>query len=541
MKLLRKLLILSHRYLGIVLSLMAIMWFATGFVMMYAGGMPRLSQEMLRERRPHLDLSRVRMGPAAALERLGEGSADAPYTGRVRLLTVMDRPAYRIGGDTVFADTGDTLEPVSLEQSRTVASQFMRVPEERVRHLATLDRVDQWTLAQNIRGPLHKFAVDDGAGTEVYVQPRTAEVANLTTTRSRALAWIGTIPHWLYFAALRANQPLWFRIVVWTSGAVCVLAVLGLALGVTQFRRTRPFRLSAAIPYSGWMRWHYITGVVFGVFTLTWAFSGLLSMEPFEWTNARGIEVSRDAFTGGAADFKTFTATDTVTWNRVLDGRAIEEMEFTRIQDRHYYVVRQAPPAETPERRRERLHQPYPIVGRQEPDRLLVDAETLTIRHEPFTAESLLSRLEVDLPSAPIVESAMLTDYDSYYYSRGGQTPLPVLRVKFGDPAQTWVYVDPEMSQVLAEIPRLARVERWLYNGLHSLDFAFWYNKRPLWDVGMIVLLAGGLATSTIGLIMGIRRLRRGARKMTRWAADARAPEPNAALGEPIRQSSPPR
>ena len=61
----------------------------------------------------------------------------------------------------------------------------------------------------------------------------------MTTRRSRALAWIGTIPHWLYFAALRANQPLWYRIVVWTSGAACVLAVLGLDAGVMQFRRTQ--------------------------------------------------------------------------------------------------------------------------------------------------------------------------------------------------------------------------------------------------------------------------------------------------------------
>ena len=55
--------------------------------------------------------------------------------------------------------------------------------------------------------PLYKFAADDGLGTEVYVQPKTAEIAMLTTRRSRALAWLSTIPHWLYFTSLRANQP----------------------------------------------------------------------------------------------------------------------------------------------------------------------------------------------------------------------------------------------------------------------------------------------------------------------------------------------
>jgi hypothetical protein len=90
-----------------------------------------------------------------------------------------------------------------------------------------------------------------------------------------------------------------------------------------------------------------------------------------------------------------------------------------------------------------------------------------------------------------------------------------VLRVKFADPGETWVYIDPEMSQVLSQIPRLARVERWLYNGLHSLDFAFWYNSRPAWDIGMIVLLLGGLTTSTIGLVVGYSRVVRGVRRLT--------------------------
>ncbi len=54
---------------------------------------------------------------------------------------------------------------------------------------------------------------------------------------------------------------------------------------------------------------------------------------------------------------------------------------------------------------------------------------------------------------------------------------------------------------------RFSRLERWLYNGLHSLDFQFWYSKRPLWDFGMLVLLLGGLATSSLGLYLGVKRL----------------------------------
>ena len=66
MSFLRKLLILAHRYLGIVLSVLAVIWFATGIVMMYAGGMPQLTAQMRRDRLPDLDLSRVQLSPAEA-------------------------------------------------------------------------------------------------------------------------------------------------------------------------------------------------------------------------------------------------------------------------------------------------------------------------------------------------------------------------------------------------------------------------------------------------------------------------------------------
>jgi len=548
MNVFRKLVILAHRYLGIALSLLAVLWFATGIVMMYAGGMPQLTVQMRRDRLPNLDLSRVQLSPAeAAAEAVASTESSAPGLparrltggGRVLLLTVMDRPAYRVGGVTVFADNGEVLGEVSLAQARTIASRFVRMPEERVTHVRTLSRTDQWTLGQNRALPLHKFSVDDADATELYVQQGTGDVTVLTTRRSRMLAWIGTIPHWMYFTALRNNHKVWFRFMVSTSAALCLVAMLGLILSVTQFRKTRPFRLGRAIPYSGWMRWHYIAGAVFGVFTLTWAFSGLLSMEPFEWTDAPGVAVPRDVFTGGLINLSRFAAPDATTWSRVLNGRAIKEVEFERIQDEHYYIVRQAPDARDEGRRSERLHQPYPVTGSVEPDRVLVAADTLEVRRAPFSAESLLARLKAALPDVPIVQTTSLSDYDSYYYSRGRQTPLPVLRVKFGDPAQTWFYIDPETSQIVSQLHRLNRIERWLYNGLHSLDFSFWYDKRPLWDIGVIVLLVGGLASSGIGLYLGVTRVWHAALRGARsWAGrSVTGPAPASVSRPALRRS----
>jgi hypothetical protein len=55
----------------------------------------------------------------------------------------------------------------------------------------------------------------------------------------------------------------------------------------------------------------------------------------------------------------------------------------------------------------------------------------------------------------------------------------------------------------------LSRLNRWLYNGLHSLDFPFLYYRRPAWDLVVIVLSAGGLALTIAPMWPAWRRLRR--------------------------------
>jgi hypothetical protein len=503
----RRTLILCHRYLGIAISLMLVVWFASGIVMMYAGGMPRLDAQLRLQRLPPIDFSRVQLSPTQAAERAGLRSGAAPT-----LLMVQGRPAWRFQqGGAVFADDGSSLAPLDIAGAAEVATRFAGVDATAVRFDHQVNESDQWTLGSRRDLPLYKFTVEDGRGTQLYVSPRSAEVVQATTTRTRALAWIGTIPHWIYFSALKTRQPLWYRTVVWLSAAACVLAVLGLVLAYTQFRKSRPFRLKSSIPYRGWMRWHYISGTFFGVFALTWAFSGLMSMEPWDWTNAEGLEIDRGALSGGRVELNDYPVLDGAALAALATPDLIKEISFQRIQGEHYYALRVSEPEGAQPAKAERLHQPYAVGGRGEQGRLLVRAKDLQPLQTPFSTESITQRLQAAAPGARIVEQGLLDDYDSYYYSRRRQTALPVLRVKFDDPMQTWVYVDPRTSSIVAQVHKYSRVERWLYNGLHSLDFRFWYSRRPLWDIGMIVLLLGGLASSGMGFYLGIRRLVRNA------------------------------
>jgi hypothetical protein len=168
--------------------------------------------------------------------------------------------------------------------------------------------------------------------------------------------------------------------------------------------------------------------------------------------------------------------------NTVL--RAIKELEYVRIQDQPFFLVRRDPdPSAGTEIRG---HEPYFAVRSRDAAQAVVNARTLKPHNRDFSTEVLLERVKRAVSDTDISAAEMLTTYDSYYYSRDGLAPLPVLRVKLDDPDRTWLYIDPRMSQLVGRVHRLDRAERWLYNGLHSLDFSFWYYQRPLWDVGMI-------------------------------------------------------
>ena len=499
----RKLLILAHRYLGIVLSLMFVMWFVTGIGMIYSRGMPRLSPQVRLSRLSPIDLSKVRLSPSEAVE---AGNLDRP-AGEVRLLTVNDRPAYRFGESvTVFADTGEYMTDIDATRAAHVAARFLNLPQQQIRFVEELNAPDQWTLTQSRQLPLYKMAVDDAQHTEIYVSAGSAEVVQITTRGSRLLSWVSVIPHFLYFRSLRLSNNLWVKTMTWVPAAACVLAALGIVLGIVQFRRTRPH-----IRYSGWMRWHYLTGLVFGVLTFTWAFSGLLSMEPWAWTEKDQVQRGvRQAFSNGVRDLSPFPAFDAARWTEVLSGRTPKEIELVKILDDPAYIVRTSPNEESLVGWPDGGHQPYFVSRDPDGARFVVPVKTMTEARDAIANDVIVERLKSANSGVAVQETSMLTEYDSYYYSRDGQAPLPVVRMKLGDADKTWVYVDPEVAQVVGQVNRQNRIERWLYNALHTLDFSFLYYNRPLWDGVVIILSLGGTAVSAIGLIMAFKRLKRG-------------------------------
>ena len=80
-------------------------------------------------------------------------------------------------------------------------------------------------------------------------------------------------------------------------------------------------------------------------------------------------------------------------------------------------------------------------------------------------------------------------------------------RVRLDDPARTHYYIDATTARVVGSYSSRDWVTRWAYHGLHSLDFPWLYNHRPLWDIVVITFMLGGAALSVTSVILAWRVL----------------------------------
>jgi len=463
--------VFTHRWLGIVLGVFFTAWFGSGVVMMYAR-MPRLAPSDRHAALEPLDLSTAQLSPGDVIRRHALTDID-----EIRIEMWMGRPVYRLatgGGQLTFsAISGDSIGPLSAADALECARRFAPGARATARYDTRLESPDQWTL--ELRGllPAHRVALGDAADSHLYISVSSGETILRTTARERRIAYVGAILHWLYFTPFRRNGALWAQTIIWMSMAGTLLCVLGLIWGLyTGF----------SSPYRGWMRWHHYAGLLFGAVTLTWMFSGLLSMDPWNWHPA---------------------TTPTNEQRKALRGNpeGIDQVDLARLR------------ATIGPRRSGIAPKEIEIVPFRGRARLIVDGRAL----EPLDRVDLARAVSDSVPGGSPLDDVWLEDYDAYYYDRTRELPLPVVRVRFDDPRSTWLYLDAVRGMIVRKEERLTRVNRWLYHGLHSFDFPALYNRRPLWDILVIVLSLGGLASIVTAAVPAWRRLRPRSRYDGNW------------------------
>lgn len=485
MRLLKRALIFIHRWLGVALCVLFLLWFPSGIVMMY-WQYPEVTARDRVERAPALDPATIKLTPGEAFAKL---NADPPPTG-IRLDTFDGRPVYefRNGRDQImlFADTGEEPpEDITPELMAREASRWSGRPAVEAR-AEEVKEVDQWTIsAFRNASPLMKYSWPDGQ--QVYVSGRTGDVVQATTTASRTWAYLGAIPHWFYFTPLRKTGLTWSRVVVWSSAIGTVSAILGMVIGVWMYSPSKRYRYDGtptSIPYRGQKRLHTIFGLIFGLGAATWAFSGMLSMEPFPLTRDSGAEGPSIPQLRGRVRFTDFVDHDPRTVLAQLPARRVKSLEFTTFAGTPMYLA-------SLDRGETRV---IPLQGPPQPE---------------FNRDRIIEMVRRQGGKFPPVEVSVLEHYDRYYLDRLHRAPLPVIVARYADPEQTRIYIDPKTARVVNGYRSGEWMERWLYHGLHSMNFPWLYNYRPLWDVVVITFMVGGTALCVTSLILAWRVLGR--------------------------------
>ena len=413
----------------------------------------------------------------------------------VRLGMMLDRPVYRlttIKGEyrAVFADTGELFESTDTTLARKLAITFQG-NKSQPKEVETLTEIDQWMAAARSMGyakPVHRLKMDDDKGTYIYVSTQTGEVVQRVNAMQRFLAWLGPIPHWIYPTVLLRNRPLWNDIIIWTSTLGSVMCIAGIVMGFVRYKRKSKNSLVFSPYKKRWFRWHHYTGFVFGIFAFTWVFSGLLSMTPWDWAPFTRLNMEETSqWAGGPMNPALFSLSQVKAAKMFSADLPVKEIHFTQFDGKPFYLAYQD----------------------EEHTRILSADLAGSRPFEMFPTSVFSEKIKELNPGIDVEEEVVLHDYDDYYYSKNRDKRLPVLRMKIDTPEKAWYYVDLKTAQVVLKHEKTSRLERWLYNGLHSLDFSFIFYKRPLWDIVMIVLMLGGLLASSTGLVLTWKWLRR--------------------------------
>ena len=521
-------LFLVHRWLGIVLCAFFAMWFISGVVMMYVG-YPKLTSAERLQHLPPLVAPATLLGPRQALDAAGitgplqDLRLAMASGGRAVYLAIAAKDPKATpttssprrvppGTGTVVIDaqTGVVLRsvdaPQALASAAAFAAQVAGGGGDMV-YQGTIDE-DAFTHSRGLDAhrPLHRVQLQDADATLLYVSGKTGEVVRDAPRAERLWNYAGAWIHWLYPFRGNMFNAYWTDIVNWLSVAGIVVTLAGAIVGTLRWRFTRRYKSGSRSPYQGFMmRWHHITGLVFAVITLTWIFSGLMSMNPWRIFDNGAPPLRAEAMHGGPLTIAASAALPQALL--AAAPGAVRELRWTQT-----------------------LGQTQVLASSAAGGVVVLDAATAAPRTlDPEALRSAVARL---LPDA-VERIDVLNAYDLYYFARaphtmtgGGDKPLPVWRVVFADRHATWAHLDPHTGAVLDRTDCSRRTSRWLFGMLHSWDWLPLLERRPLWDIVLIILSLGGAALSLTGVVIGWRRLGRKLRVKGHKGAGA-APVPS--------------
>jgi hypothetical protein len=451
------------------------MWFTTGIVMHFVP-FPALTEMERVAGLGAIDPASLRSTPSAAV-----AASKIPDATRVRLIKRSDGPVYLVRGATgVRAIHDSDLSPAGVLSERIALA--IAIDHAARREIATaaatfveLADFDQWTVSNGLDShrPLFRIALNDEAATELYVSSATGEIVRDTNSHERRWNYVGSVMHWIYPTVLRRSWAAWDS-VVWTLSLFALISALsGAALGIL---RASLKQWHVTSPYRGWHAWHHWLGLGSTIFLLTWIFSGWLSMDHGRLFSTGRLNATESAAFGIPSSWDALSARET----GIAAAPALE-IEWFQFGGHTYRRARMSSDTQ-------HLSAPGTI---------------------PANDHAFLEPLDL----APLAEKlgrncspAITVQHGDDYPQPSAMPGAPTYRIVCGD---TWFNVDGSNGETLEKLDASRRAYRWLYQGLHTLDFPTLMPHPALRTNLIILLCAIGAAFSVTAIVIGWRRLRR--------------------------------
>lgn len=473
-----------HKILGSFLSLIFVIWFLSGIVLIF-DGFPHASRQ---ERFLHME--EIKPGQ---LTNLQPPSTD--FKGKVKFELCAGRPVYRVfaGKKKQVVYDAASLKPVTpytLEQARQLSESYNGSPVKKIEKNTELDSWMPWSYYQPLL-PVYKCYMDDAKHTVLYVSEVSGTIVQETNRQERWLARIGAIPHWIYFKQLRLIRDTWRLMVIILSALGLLVSLSGIYVGLIRLRK----RKNGLTPYKKrWYKWHHITGFCFGIIVFTFLLSGLISVtgvpdwmvgvdpaqkEKITWKQS--IHWTNHQSTTPSAIYKALkrkAGIRQIEWKTVL-GQAQYHVYYDSYQVPEVYCLKDSTVKEVV---------PYSI------DEIESKAQKL-FSQIPFTIE-------------------FQSEYDNYYSASAMfHLPKPVFKIKLEDAAQTWLYINPATGEEVKRVTRNTRLRRWLYRALHTFDFQTLKEANGVRKTILVTLSIGGLVVSVSGFTLSYNWIRRKRKK----------------------------
>ncbi len=477
-----------HRWLGIVLSVVFVLWFVSGIVMVFEH-FPKVNKDFQFEKAEVLNHHDVIQNvPEAILDNASELS----------LVKIVKRPYYHVidtMGKTYFLDASN-LEKVDLFEAADLDTLVKNIYGVAYREKIIINDFDQWIPWSRYSSyfPIHKYYLDDSKHTVVYMSQKTASVVQETTRYSRWMARIGAIPHWFYYKSLRLKKDLWVDFVVWLALFTSIAALSGIIVGfIKQKRKKHRKGIFGFSPYKKqWMRWHHITGYIFGIFVLTFSFSGLMSLYDVpQWViPVHKVQDYSEISSDAPADYTAFDLSVDELLKSDTNDSSIKKIVWKQIGTVPYYAAYS-----------DGLHNP-----------LWIQATSDTIAYTTFSQDDFLASFANRFPDVGY-DFELLSEGDNYMSPTRVENKR-IVKLKLADANATWLYFDLDKYSLISESNKNTRLRRWLYNGLHSFDLKYLKEHEWLRMTLLIILCVFGTIISVSGLVLAYDYLKKMIRRM---------------------------